>query len=160
MDGKSGIRKSKKAKGKAEKKPKNGKYKTGKSKMPRLKPVADAIEPIKENFGRSEKGKKLIKQEMGRMKSLDIAAFPKRPAFDDESGECRLQFPKAEGVIWEDVVAKAPAYFLVMFRDRSRSIYANNVFQKFQTIKSQLERNPPVRTGWLDLIKGICELPS
>ena len=152
------ARKSKKDKSPKKKKNK----KTKKEKRIRLKPLQGSNQPIEvvqANFGRSEKGRRLIKQEMESMKLLDLSAFPSRPAFDSDF-RCRLTIANVEGVHWDEIVKKAPAYFNVIYRERSRAVFAKNVYDAFQQIRSQLSRVPPVRKAWLELLKKICEMPS
>lgn len=59
----------------------------------RLKASKPQIEPIASNFRRSVRGAELIKQQMQTLLSLDKVAHPKYPAFDAESGLCRLKCP-------------------------------------------------------------------
>lgn len=54
-----------------------------------LKP-GKMIDPTPGNFTRSKKGEALIKQEAAKLLQLDASLFPKKPAFDKISGECRL----------------------------------------------------------------------
>eukprot|EP00913_Durusdinium_trenchii_P029623 g27766.t1 len=61
-----------------------------------LKP-GKMIDPTPGNFTRSKKGEALIKQEATKLLQLDASLFPKKPAFDKISGECRLTQLLADG---------------------------------------------------------------
>ena len=50
------------------------------------------VENIPENYTRSEKGNRLIKQQMMTMLERDKVSFPDRPMFDMETNKCRAKF--------------------------------------------------------------------
>lgn len=79
----------------------------------RLKASKPQIEPIASNFRRSVRGAELIKQQMQTLLSLDKVAHPKYPAFDAESGLCRLKCP---AIYWYFFV-RAFCIFLYLFVD-------------------------------------------
>lgn len=56
-----------------------------------LQKPAASIEPTIQNFKRSRLGFQLIRQELESLLKLDKVKFSKQPAFDPESGICRLK---------------------------------------------------------------------
>ena len=44
-----------------------------------------------ENYTRSQRGYRLIRQRMSDLYDLDLVAFPTRPMFDVDTGMCRLK---------------------------------------------------------------------
>ena len=57
-----------------------------------LKAKKKLIDPVWQNFSRSEKGTQLIEQEMKALLELDKIAFPNKPVFSVEDNSCRLQY--------------------------------------------------------------------
>lgn len=68
-----------------------------KTAKPPLPKIAEAgkltMANIPENFTRSEKGNKMIKQRMQDLLDRDRVAFPSRPAFDVDTHVCRVKYP-------------------------------------------------------------------
>lgn len=149
---------------KEQKKLKDKKNKKHKKEMEKKKKVTlekikepKKIEPTEANFGRSDKGRKLVKQEMATLLTLDLEKFPSKPAFEAD-GTCRLKIPAAAGMTWSTILEIAPIYFETVFiSTRSRAEYGRAVFQHFDVIKKQMGREE--RTGWLRLLRTLCEMP-
>ena len=149
---------------KKEKRSKDKKNKKHKKEMEKKKVVTlekikepKKIEPTEENFGRSEKGRKLVKQEMATLLTLDLEKFPSKPAFEAD-GTCRLKIPAAAGMTWATILEIAPIYFETLYiSTRSRTEYGRAVFQNLDVIKKQMGREE--RSGWLRLLRALCEMP-
>eukprot|EP00435_Cladocopium_sp_Y103_P055676 s553_g18.t1 len=136
-----------------------GKKTEKKKKTATLQKVKESkkIEVTEENFGRSEKGRKLVKQEMATLLTLDLEKFPAKPAFE-AGGACRLKIPAAAGKTWDMIMEIAPIYFETLFiSTRSRTEYGRAVFKHFDVIKKQMGREE--RSGWLRLLRTLCEMP-
>jgi hypothetical protein len=110
------------------------------------------ISALPENFARSAKGNKLVQQELEKLLILDTKAFPDRPIVNPD-GNLRSNLG---GLPWRQIVERAPASFSnEYYKIRSRKQYGITVHTRLSTIASQLQRTPPVRTEWLQLLKDI-----
>jgi hypothetical protein len=110
------------------------------------------ISALPENFARSAKGNKLVQQELEKLLILDTKAFPDRPIVNPD-GNLRSNLG---GLPWRQIVERAPASFSNdYYKIRSRKQYGITVHTRLSTIASQLQRTPPVRTEWLQLLKDI-----
>ena len=137
-----------------------GKGGSEKQKAPRLQPALAHIEPVAKNFKRSVQGRRLIVQEMNALKALDMAAFPSKPAFEPDTGACRLKIPSAENSKWgTTILEKAPYFFDVTYPCRTRNVYGHKVCTHLSNVRSQLQKTPAVRSGWLQLLRSILEVP-
>ena len=94
-------------------------------------------------FRRSVEGEKAIKQQMRQLFRLAEDKFSEKPLVN-QKGEFTI--PGLEGIAWEELVQRAPAYFSALFHKvRGRLEFGNAVYQVFEKCYSQLKGSPPVR---------------
>ncbi|CAK9102662.1 unnamed protein product [Durusdinium trenchii] len=93
---------------------KKNKKKQKRVKKEKAKVVTD--DPSAADFRRSAKGAKLIQQELKELRNLDSSSFPTHPIFE-LSGKCRMKYPAAAYVSFEDVVEYGPACVDMMSPD-------------------------------------------
>eukprot|EP00438_Fugacium_kawagutii_P003601 Skav221609 [mRNA] locus=scaffold1698:1023487:1027781:+ [translate_table: standard] len=122
------------------------------------KPQIRKIEAIPQNFGRTNKGRKLIQQEMEEILALDQATNPSRPVFDRETGVCRLKIPQAPSQTWSKLKQKSCLYFENVYSTRSREHFGTSVCQHFTTLRTQIKEEK--RSGWMRLLQALCEMPD
>ena len=79
--------------------------------------------------------------------------FSEKPLVN-QKGEFTI--PGLEGIAWEELVQRAPAYFSALFHKvRGRLEFGNAVYQVFEKCYSQLKGSPPVRKRWANLLLDI-----
>lgn len=115
------------------------------------------IEPIVSNHGRTLKGRKLIRREMGSLLKLDKENFPSKPAFHDD-GQCRLRLPGYSEYTWDMMLQKCVTFFEATHATRSRNEYSKAVFTHIETVKKKLGRGD--RSAWMSLLRGVLEMPA
>eukprot|EP00438_Fugacium_kawagutii_P001566 Skav235500 [mRNA] locus=scaffold3432:23399:30233:- [translate_table: standard] len=148
------LRKAKQASAKAKAAPKK---KSAKAKKSKSVMEAKPIEPIAQNYGRTDKGRKLIRQQMEALLQIDIEKNPSKPAFEP-NGACRLKFPGAqEGQTWSKLVAKSPIYFEATYAAKDRTGFGTAVALQIDTLRKQLLRGD--RSPWLRFLRALCEMP-
>ena len=104
-------------------------------------------------FRRSVEGEKAIKQQMRQLFRLAEDKFSEKPLVN-QKGEFTI--PGLEGIAWEELVQRAPAYFSALFHKvRGRLEFGNAVYQVFEKCYSQLKGSPPVRKRWANLLLDI-----
>ena len=125
----------------------------------RLQRPARHIEAIAANFGRSLRGRQLIRQEVGALRALDRSAFASKPLFGDD-GMCRMKMPEAHGMSWDRLLKRAPLFFEAEFPSRSRGVFGGQVKAFLDRAKSELQLNPPQRHQFMRLIRELCKTPD
>lgn len=125
----------------------------------RLQRPARHIECIPANFGRSARGRELIRQEVTALKALDRGAFPTKPLFG-EDGVCRLRVPEAEGLTWDVLVKRAPVFLEAEFPSRVRNLFGKQVHEYLEKAKQQLKGARPTRSMFLKLVRELCRTPD
>lgn len=71
-----------------------------------------------------------------------------------------LRIAAAAGQTWSQVLEKSASFFNASIVSRKREVFGKSVFSRFETIRKQLTSSPSVRTGWLKLLREICEFPG
>ena len=133
-----------------------------------VKKAEPKIQFLEQNCARSEKGFRLIKQEVRLLYELDRTTFPKRPLFD-ENLKCRqpllgfdvfglARLRKAEHLSLEELIARSPKFFAWSLATRSRKIWSRTVYQRIEGIRSQLLKSQ--RAPWLQFVSEIAEMPA
>lgn len=70
----------------------------------------------------------------------------------------KLRHPKASEKTWKMLLDVAPVYFSANYPTRKREVWGKLVFDCINLVRSQLTRDPPVRSAWTRLIQSLCEV--
>lgn len=89
------------------------------------KPKVLTEDPTAKDFRRSSKGSKLIREMLKDFRELDCWAFASSPIFD-HSGQCRMKYPPAADVTFQDIVENGPACVEMLPLRSHGSSFTNN----------------------------------
>jgi hypothetical protein len=108
-----------------------------KTKKHTLKKKPADIVPLPEHFRRNDLGRRLLKQEMTKIRQLDAENFPKSPTFLDD--KCRVK-GASHGISWNDMLTKIDFFFeRIKFKKFVKpDFYGREVHRALQEIRNEL----------------------
>ena len=78
--------------------------------------------PGSNDYRRSERGRKLLQEDLRLLRNLDAEVFPKNPLFDT-TGHCRMRSEQAKNTTWDEILHNAPACVELMFFSGIKRLY-------------------------------------